>query len=352
MTHADIRLALPSKGRLELDSLDFLAACSLRVYKPNPRQYQAVIPAIPGLAVLFQRPGDIVVGVRSGSIDFGIAGLDVVEEKRGDAERGEVLILHDELGFGACALTLAVPEEWGADDLGSAVYHVQTSISPRPVRIATKYPSLTARFLNAHNFPPFQLIDAEGTLEVAPTIGYADLIADLVSSGQTLRDNRLLPLTDGVILKSQACLIANRAALRARPEVLAVARQLLEFVEAHLRAENFFMVTANMRGDSPEAISQRMFTQPDLRGLQGPTIAPVVPHTERAIAWHAVNIIVRKDRISQAVQQLRAIGGSGVIVSPVTYIFEEEPQRYKAMLEALNAKSNDTHRGQCQRQSS
>ncbi|HLB49159.1 MAG TPA: hypothetical protein VJL59_19280, partial [Anaerolineales bacterium] len=69
---------------------------------------------------------------------------------------------------------------------------------------------------------------------------------------------------------------------------------------------------------------------------QGPTIAPVVPHTEREITWHAVNIIVRKDRISRAVQQLRAIGGSGVIVTPVTYIFEEEPQRYKAMLAALN----------------
>ena len=113
MTHTDTRLALPSKGRLELDSLDFLVACSLRVSKPNPRQYQAVIPAIPGLAVLFQRPGDIVVGVRSGSIDFGIAGLDVVQEKRGDTERGDMLILHDELGFGACALALAVPEEWG-----------------------------------------------------------------------------------------------------------------------------------------------------------------------------------------------------------------------------------------------
>jgi ATP phosphoribosyltransferase len=344
MTRTDIRLALPSKGRLEQDALDFLAACSLPVYKPNPRQYQATIPAIPGLTVLFQRPGDIVVGVRSGSIDFGIAGLDVVAEKRG--ENGEVLILHDELGFGSCALTLAVPEEWGADTVAAAISNLQSfgfaqdkslvfNSQHRPVRIATKYPTLTSRFLVERNFPPFQLIDAEGTLEVAPTIGYADLIADLVSSGQTLRDNRLAPLTDGVILHSQACLIANRQALKTCPEVLAVARELLEFFEAHLRAERYFMVTANMRGDSPEAISRRMFDQPDLRGLQGPTIAPVVPHTEREIAWYAVNIIVRKDRLSQAVQQLRAIGGSGVIVSPVAYIFEEEPQRYKAMLDAL-----------------
>jgi ATP phosphoribosyltransferase len=111
---------------------------------------------------------------------------------------------------------------------------------------------------------------------------------------------------------------------------------MLEYIEAHLRAEKFYMVTANMRGDSPEAISHAMLHQPDLRGLQGPTISPVVPHTEREITWYAINIIVRKERITQAVQQIRAIGGSGVIVSPVTYIFEEEPTRYRAMLDALN----------------
>ncbi len=334
MIRSDIRLALPSKGRLEGDSLDFLAACGLRIYKPNPRQYQATIPAIPGLAVLFQRPADIVVGVHTGSIDFGLAGLDVVEEKRGDD--GDVLILHDALGFGACSLTLAVPEDWSATDLQGARRHIQTAIAPRPVRVATKYPTLTARYLADHGLAPFELIDAEGTLEVAPAIGYADLISDLVSSGQTLRDNRLAPLADGVVLQSQACLIANRAALKARPEALAIARELLEFMEAHLRAEHYFMVTANMRGDSPESLAHLMFTQTELGGLQGPTISPVVPRAPGDTRWFAVNVVVRKDHISSAVTQLRSIGGSGVIVSPVTYIFEEEPQRYKAMLDALS----------------
>src|SRR5258705_6573540 len=105
-----IRLSLPSKGRLELDSLDFLSAVGLRVFKPNPRQYVAAIPALPDLGVIFQRPGDIVVSVRQGSVDFGITGLDVIEEKRGD--NGDILILHDALGFGQCALTLVVPESW------------------------------------------------------------------------------------------------------------------------------------------------------------------------------------------------------------------------------------------------
>jgi ATP phosphoribosyltransferase len=328
----DIRLALPSKGRLEADTLDFLSDCGLKIYKPNPRQYQATIPAIPELSVLFQRPGDIVVGVRTGSIDFGIAGLDAVEERRGPD--GSILVLHEALGFGECRLALAAPEAWGVNDLAGAIDYSHSQIS-RHVRVATKYPVLTGRYLSRRGFPDFRLIDAEGTLEVAPTIGFADLIADLVSSGQTLRDNRLVPLTDGVILDCQASLIANRRSLRSRPEVLAVARQLLEFIEAHLRAGRFYLVTANMRGETPEAISRRMITQPDLVGLQGPTIAPVAPHVEQNVNWWAINIVVRKDRIAQAVQQIRAIGGSGVIVSPVAYIFEEEPERYRAMLAAV-----------------
>ena len=99
-TESTIRLSLPSKGRLEGDVLDFLAASGLRVFKPNPRQYQAEVPAIPELGVIFQRPGDIVVSVRQGSVDFGITGMDVIEEKRG--VDGDILILHDELGFGFC----------------------------------------------------------------------------------------------------------------------------------------------------------------------------------------------------------------------------------------------------------
>src|SRR5512147_2852234 len=105
-----IRLSLPSKGRLESGALDFLSDAGLRVFKPNPRQYVADIPALPDLGVIFQRPGDIVVSVRQGSVDFGITGLDVIEEKRG--ENGDILILYEALGFGQCALTLAVPEAW------------------------------------------------------------------------------------------------------------------------------------------------------------------------------------------------------------------------------------------------
>ncbi len=191
--------------------------------------------------------------------------------------------------------------------------------------------------LDRHQIQPYRLISPEGTLEIAPAIGFADLIADLVSSGLTLRDNHLRPLEDGLIIKSEACLIANRSALHNSQGVLDIARRLLEFTEAYLRAQGSFVITANIRGRSPESIAAQMFEQNTIGGLQGPTISRVVVRDDlkNGGGWYAINIIVRKSEIFQAVSELRQIGGSGVIVTPCTYIFEEVPQRYRAMLSAL-----------------
>jgi len=325
-----IRLSLPSKGRLQDDSMEFLAECGLTVQKLNPRQYQAKMPALPDLTVLFQRPSDIVVSVRQGSVDFGITGIDVLEEKRGD--NGDVIILHDALGFGHCSLKLAVPESWtNVTNISSLKKYAGTF--DQPLRVATKFPVLTERFLNQNNIS-HTLISAEGTLETAPTIGYADIISDLVSSGQTLQDNRLRALPDGLIQASQSALIANRKALQTNPEALEMARRLLEYIEAHLRAKENLLVIANMRGESSEAIAQKIFTQTSVGGLQGPTISPIITR-EANQGWHSVTVVVRRDHLTQAIAELRGIGGSGIIVSPVTYIFEEEPPRYTAMLAAL-----------------
>src|SRR5690349_2883358 len=138
-TGQTIRLSLPSKGRLETDTLDFLSESGLRVFKPNPRQYEARVPSLPDLGIIFQRPGDIVVSVRQGSIDFGITGIDVIEEKRGP--NADLLILHDALGFGYCSLTLAVPEGWEqVMDLASLKSY--SARLERPLRVATKFPNL------------------------------------------------------------------------------------------------------------------------------------------------------------------------------------------------------------------
>jgi len=341
MDRTDIRLALPSKGILQDGALEFLEACGLKVFRPNPRQYAATIPALPGLTVMFQRPGDIVTGVQQGGVEFGITGYDVLAERSDSAN--PVLVIHEALGFGTCSLQVAAPE--GApvvsvDEL--AGWAAELAAGGRTLRVATKFPHLTAAFLERHHVAAYSLVAVEGTLEIAPAIGYADLICDLVSSGITLRDNHLRPLDGGVVLRSEAVLIANRAALQARPAALSMARQLLEYIEAYLRARDSFLITANMRGESAEAIAALMFAHTSLGGLQGPTVAPVVAreHLRAAGGWYAVNIVVRKERLFEAVGELRAIGGSGVVVVPCAYIFEEEPARYRGMVAALAGADN------------
>jgi ATP phosphoribosyltransferase len=335
-SRAEIRIALPSKGRLADETLDLFAAAGLRIYKPNPRQYKASIPSLPGLTVLFQRSGDIITSVQEGSVDFGVTGWDVFSERRGqnqdDGCSVPALVLLPELGIGQCTLNVIVPENWEGIRSMRDLAAWQTQ-SGKPLRVATKFPILTGAFFQQHGISPVELISAEGTLEIAPTIGYADLIVDLISTGTTLRDNRLIAVEDGLILRSQACLIANCSTLKRRPEVLAVARQLLEFIVAHLRAAENVAVFANIRGDSPRSIAGRMFGQSVIGGLQGPTISPVV--TRDGSDWYAVHLIIRKDQLAQAIAELRQVGGSGVVVTPVTYIFEEEPPAYQEMLAAL-----------------
>ncbi len=330
ISQTNIRLSLPSKGRLQDDAMAFLAESGLSVQKLNPRQYQAKMPALPDLSIIFQRPGDIVVSVRQGSIDFGITGIDVIGEKRGD--NGEIIVLHDALGFGHCSLVLAVPESWSEVTTVESLKVYAKSLG-HTLRVATKFPVLTEAFLNRQKIT-HTLITAEGTLETAPTIGYADIISDLVSSGQTLQDNRLRPLSDGVIKVSQAALIANRKTLETNPKALDTARRLLEYIEAHMRAKENFLIIANMRGDNPGVIADKLLTQTLVGGLQGPTISPIFTREENQ-SWYSVTIVVKRDYLPQAIGELRKIGGSGIIVSPVTYIFEEEPPRYTAMLAQL-----------------
>ncbi|MBE9523547.1 MAG: ATP phosphoribosyltransferase [Chloroflexi bacterium] len=326
----NIRIALPSKGLLAERSKAILADVGYKVHNPNPRQYMASIPRLPGVEVIFQRPGDIVVSVRDGSVDFGITGRDIFLEKR--KSNGNILELHSQLGFGHCSLNVIVPESWSdicqLEDL-SNYYKMMV----RPLKIASKFPYLTNQFFQGVKNLEIEIIQAEGALEIAPTVGYADLIVDLVSTGTTLRDNRLKILAGGEILKSQACLIANKSRLKKNAATLEVAIKLLELIGAHLRANNNLTIFANVRGDSPESIAQKIFQQDVISGLQGPTISQII--TKQNEKWYAIHLVVKKSHLHQAIREIREVGGSGVVVSPVNYIFEEEPEELTQMLAAL-----------------
>ncbi len=325
-----IRIALPSKGLLAEGSKQLLADVGLPVYNPNPRQYIAWIQRLPEVEVIFQRPGDIVISVRDGSVDFGITGKDIYLEKRDS--NGKIIELQNQLGFAKCTLNVIVPDSLQNVSTLDDLVNFQKNLS-RPLKIATKFPKLAKEFFNSKMEIPIIVIQAEGTLEIAPTVGYADVIVDLVSTGTTLRDNRLRKLSGGKILDAEACLIANRERLSTNSQTLQIATLLLEMIGAHLRGQQNLAIFANIRAQSEKEISENIFKQDFIGGLQGPTISRILSRSDDN--FFAIHIVVKKEDLHKAIGELRKIGGSGVVVSPVNFIFEEQPQEIINMMTAL-----------------
>jgi ATP phosphoribosyltransferase len=329
-----VRFALPSKGSLYDGTLAFLESCGLKVSRPNPRRYTASIRGLPDTDVLLHRPTDIVEKVAEGEIDLGISGLDLVEELRGD--RDDLLVLFEDLGFGAAELVVAVPETWidvtSPADLADLA--VELHGQGRPLRIATKYPALVRHYCHANQITYFRLIDSQGATEAAPGLGYADIIADITETGTTLRDNQL-KIVGEPLLRSQACLIGSRRNLQTSPKALEAARTLLEMVEARRRARRYVQVTANVAGSTVADVGRRVTARPDLSGMQGPTIAPVwagESDGNHTTSWFMVTLVVPQERVLALVDHLRTIGGNGIAVTPAQYVFEGRSESYARLL--------------------
>ena len=329
-----LRLALPSKG-MEEETLAFLRSCGLAVNRPNPRQYRATIRALDGVEVLFQRAADIFAKVDEGSVDLGVTGFDVVSEHR--HEEDQVVMLQPELGFGHCALVVAVPDGWIDVESVADLAEVAATLRARgrELRVATKYPNLSRQYLYDHGINFFTLVESSGAMEAAPALGYADVICDLTSSGVTLRENRLKPISGGTILASQACLIGNREALRSDPARLHLTRAILEHVEATLRARDYFSLTANIRGESPEAVARLVTAHGEVAGLRGPTVARVYPKAGGDDTWFAVTVVVGGALLLRAVEALRRAGAADVTAQPLRYVFEHKAWSYEALLREL-----------------
>ncbi|KAJ8572755.1 hypothetical protein K7X08_009266 [Anisodus acutangulus] len=333
----EVRLGLPSKGRMAADTLDLLKDCQLSVRQVNPRQYVAEIPQISNLEVWFQRPKDIVRKLVSGDLDLGIVGLDTVYEfGQGDED---LIIVHDALDYGDCRLSLAIPKYGIFENVNSMkeLAEMPQWTPERPLRVATGFTYMGPKFMKENGLKHATFSTADGALEAAPAMGIADAIVDLVSSGTTLRENNLKEIEGGVIVQSQAVLVAGRKSLMQRKGVLDITHEMLERLEAHLRAVGQFTVTANMRGSSAEEVAERILSQTSLSGLQGPTISPVFCKRDGRVTadYFAIVICVPKKALYKSVQQLRAIGGSGVLISPLTYIFDEETPRWRQLLSTL-----------------
>ena len=295
------------------------------------------MPSLPGVGVLFQRANDIFAKVEEGSVDLGITGYDVVQEHR--REDDPVVVLYPKLGYGRCALVLAVPEAWIDVTTMADLADVAASFRARgrELRIATKYPNLTRRFLHEHAIAHFTIVESSGALEAAPTLGYADVVADLMTSGVTLRENRLKTIQGGIILESEACLIGNREALRCSPEKRALTRSMLELIEAYLRSRRYCRVTANVRSTSEAAVVRLITTHGEVAGLRGPTVARVHPKVGGEDGWFGVTVVVDRGLLLKTVEVLRRAGASEIMVSPLTYVFESKSWSYEALERQLEA---------------
>uniref|UniRef100_A0ACD5WVW0 Uncharacterized protein n=1 Tax=Avena sativa TaxID=4498 RepID=A0ACD5WVW0_AVESA len=332
-----VRLGIASKGRMSDLTRDLLKSCQLTVIQTNPRQYIADIPQMPNLEVWLQRPTDIVRKLCSGDLDLGIVGYDIISEI--GQGNDDLVIIHDALDFGHCHLSLAVPKEGIFQNINTLeeLLNMPQWTEERPMRVVTGFGYVGAKFLKEKGFKHVSFLSGDGALESYPAMGMADVIVDLVSSGTTLHENNLKEIEGGVILESQAALVASRKSLNRREGALEISHEMLERLEAHLTASGKIMVTANMRGNSAEEVAERVLSQPSLCGLQGPTISPVYCSLDGNVAvdYYAINIVVPQKSLYKSIQQLRSIGGSGVLVSKLTYIFNEETPRWRRLLSEL-----------------
>ena len=330
-----MRLVIPSDGELGEPTMRFLTSCGVKVNRPNSRRYTGSIPSLPGIDVLFQRTADITTKVEEGSAEMGITGLDRMMEYRHDDDA--VIPVMEDLGFGGCDYVLAVPDSWldvtSIDDLADLALEFHER--GRQLRIATKYPRLLRRYLFERGINYFTLVPASGTLEAAPIAGYADLIADLSATGTTLRENRLKTLDGGTILSSQACLIANPSSLAGCPDDLQLARSFTEMLEAHLRADPYYRITANVQGRTAEDVSAMILARPEIAGIQGPTVARVFSVEEED--WYAVSLLIRKNRLLDVVSHLRECGGVDIAAAQLSYLFKGESQAFAGFMDRVDA---------------
>ena len=284
MTESKLRLALPNKGRLAKETLDLLERAGLEPLVASDRALRADLGD--DFTALFVRARDIPEFVADGAADLGITGSDLV------AESGRPVETILPLGFGRCRLVVAAREDGpgDADDL------------PDGVRIATSFPRTAERWF-AERGRRVTLVPVSGAAEIAPHLGVADVIVDLVSTGSTLKVNGLRELA--TVACSEAVLV-GRPGIAAGPDGVAV-RELSAALESVLRARGKRYLMANV----PRAALADL--KRVLPGLNGPTIVDVMNAGEH-VAAHAV---VEASAVYRTIAALKELGAEGILVTRI-----------------------------------
>lgn len=285
---AQVRLALPNKGRLAEAAVQLLRDAGLLLDSIDERRLFATA-ARDEFLVMFVRAADIPEFVQDGVADAGITGLDIVRESGKDVH--ELM----DLGFGHCKLVVAVPED--APIRGPADV-------PKGARVATSFPNLARAFFQEHG-KDVRVVEVSGATEVTTHIGVAEVIVDLTASGSTLKVNHLRPV--GTILESTARLVANKAALR-DPARGARLRELVWVLESVVHAKGKHYVMANVPRAKLDEVNRLM------PGISGPTIVELGSRPD-FVAAHAV---VSERDLYHVVRELKALGAEGILVVPIT----------------------------------
>jgi ATP phosphoribosyltransferase len=322
MSGAPFILAVPSKGRLQENAEAFFARAGLKLAKPHgAREYRGAIAGLPGVEVAYLSASDITTQLGLGAVHFGVTGEDQIREAFTDAETRVVLI--DKLGFGEANVVVAVPQAWidvrtmaDLDDVATAfrVTH------DRKMRVATKYVNLTRNYFSANGIIDYRIVESLGATEGAPAAGTAEMIVDITTTGATLAANGLKVLDDGVMLRSEANLIAARGAEWGAEE-REIARLILDRIAAQGRARAFREVRTRAPGINDAALAEARKQFGVAAPFGGPTSSGMItlhcpPANVHALAGF-----------------LRDKGAESVTVADIDYVFTRENPLY-AKLEA------------------
>jgi len=282
--NVNLKLAMQKKGRLTEKSLSLLKTCGIDVEMYSER---LVITARNfDLDVLFLRDDDIPEYVQDGVADIGIVGENVLIEKNVDAE------IVRKLGFGKCKLMIAIPEKEEISEIKEL----------DGKRIATSYPVILQKFLEKNKITA-KIIDISGSVEIAPTLGISDYICDLVSTGNTLKMNKLKK--SFTVFESEAVLISNK---NINPKSLRykALQSLLQRIDSALNARNSKYIMMNIPKSSLNTIRSIV------PALKSPTILPLAD--ENMLALHAV---IPSDKFWEINDDLKKAGATGILVIPI-----------------------------------
>ena len=279
-----LRLAVQKSGRLSDESELLLRECGVRYQSSRGSSRLTTRATDFPLEVLFLRDDDIPGYVADGVADLGIVGFNIVSEREAEVETREFL------GFSQCRLALAVPRGSGFRsvlDLGGK-------------RIATTYPRLLHDFLEENKIQA-SIHTISGSAEIAPAIGLADAVCDLVSSGSTLASNGLEELE--TVFRSEAVLISTP---NLDPEKAALVDQLVFRIQAVNRARKMKYVMMNVPDESLEKVSSI------LSGTKSPSVVPLaIP------GWSAVHVAIAEGEFWECVERLKTVGAEGILVLPI-----------------------------------